>query len=244
MSLSDLIVLIPTGELGYMDFVAKLCDRRSAIHKDFGQLVAKDRVLFNSRPYAHSNAYELVQMAMEVPDWKRALFLEHDHEFPPDMLRRHAAYREPVVAGLYVIRDISEPIPVIYKWDQGRHNAEPYNAVELKAMGLLGNEAAKGLHEVDVVPLGCTSIRRDVLEEWPEDKPIFSSYTNPKGKSISHDVWFSRMAQDNGWPIYIDTSLRIQHYAKVPVDDTYFERWWHEVGAKQAAERQGLEIAQ
>lgn len=233
----DLIVLIPGGELGYTEFWMRLIHPASPLHKDFGQLAQRGRVLPIAGPYTHSNVYNLVQQALEIPGWKRALVLEHDHEFPAEVFRRHAAYKEPIVAGLYVLRDITEPLPVIYRWDGARHNAEPYDAVELKRML---NE--RGLHEVDVVPLGCTSIRRDVLETWPEDKPIFSSYTNPRGKVISHDVWFCRLAQDNGWPIHVDTSLRIQHYAKVPVDDSYFLRWWDEIGWKAAAERQGLEV--
>lgn len=234
----DLIVVVPCGELGYSEFWARLLDADAPLRKDFGQLMQKGRVLVGANPYAHTNVYQLIQRALQIPGWKRVLVLEHDHEFPPDVFRKHAGYKEPIVGGLYVLRDITEPVPVIFKWDSTRSNAELYNAVELKAM-----LEERGLHEVDVVPLGCTSIRRDVLETWPEDRPLFSSYTNPRGKAITHDVWFCRIAQDAGWPIHVDTSMRVQHYARVPIDDSYFLKWWDTVGWKQAAERQGLELA-
>jgi len=92
------------------------------------------------------------------------------------------------------------------------------------------------LHEVDVVPLGCTSIKREVFETWPTDQPMFNSFTNPRGATMSDDVWFCRIAQDNGWQAYVDTSLHIGHFAMVPLTIPVFVHWWNTKGAKQAAE--------
>ena len=120
----------------------------------------------------------------------------------------------------------------MYNWDAQRANALQPSAAAVKEM--LDHP---GLHEVDVVPMGCTSIRRDVLENWPEGQPYFSSFTNPALSTITHDVFFCRVAQDHGWQPKIDTSLQIEHYVQVPVGVPYFVRWWNQAGAQQAIER-------
>lgn len=224
--LDDLIVAIPVSELSYSAFWQYLLANR-----DFGYLVSQGRVMTLPGAYLQGKHNKMAQEMLkgDLPPAKRLLWLEYDHQFPEDMFRRHAAYTEPVVSGLYVLRDINSPLPVFYKWDGGRHNALHYDAATVKKM--LDN---RGLYEVDVVPMGCTSIRRDVLEQWPDDQAMFNSFTNPRGATMSDDVWFCRMAQDQGWSIYVDTNLRVKHICQVAIDDAFFVRWWNEIGQKQA----------
>lgn len=234
----DLMVVIPTGELGYNAYWQHQIDRDSYLHKDFGQLVQKGNVLNNSRGHSHQNLYELTQRALAIPGWKRLLVMEHDHGFPPEVYRKHAAYTQPVVGALYVVRDYREPLPVIFHWDTQRQNAQMYDAVDLKRMIF----EQPGLHEVDCVPFGCCSIRRDVLETWPKDRPMFSVYSNPSGKGITHDIWFCRLAQDQGWSIWVDTSLQVEHFGLIPLSVQFFGRWWDEIGSKQAVQAHQLEV--
>lgn len=232
--LDDLLIGIPVAELGYSVFWQKLCANR-----DFGYLISQGRVMTLAGAYVHGSHNSMAKEALgdKVPPWKRLLWLEHDHEFPPDVFQRHAAYKEAVVAGLYCLRDIAEPLPVFYNWDAGRANALHLNAAQVKQM--LDD---RRLYPVDVVPMGCTSIRRDVLEQWPTDQPMFNSFTNPRGATMSDDVWFCRIAQDNGWSIYVDTALRVKHITQVPIDDAFFVSWWNRVGVKRAAEKHGVEL--
>jgi len=194
------------------------------------------RGLWNSQSgaYIHDNHTKLVKDALKVPGWNRLLFLEDDHEFADDMLYKHAHYTQPVVSGLYVLRSVDNPMPVFFEWDTGRHNAVHPSKERMKCM--LEN---RGLHEVDVVPMGCTSIRRDVLENWPAEVPMFFSPINPaNGATMSDDVWFCRKAQEQGYQIYVDTSNRVAHYALFPLDDTYFIRWnnYHAPSLQRQAE--------
>ena len=191
----------------------------------------KKRILFHQGGYIHGAHNNLVKAALNLPNWDRLVMLEHDHDFPPDTLWKHAHYKEPIVSGLYVLRDYNEPLPVIYNWDAERHNAVHPNAAEVKHM--LDNP---GLHEVDVVPMGCVSIKREVFETWPTDQPKFSSFTNPRGATMSDDVWFCRIAQDNGWQPYVDTSLLPTHLTLVPLSVPMFVTWWNQIGQKRAEE--------
>ena len=225
--LNDLFVVTPCSELGYSRYWQQLLANR-----DFGYLAFTRRFLSQSGAYPHAAMNSLVTEALKIKGWRRLLILEHDHEYPVDVFRKHAAYKEPIVSGSYILRDIEKPFPVFYNWDTARHNVVNLDAAQLNKMF-----THRGLYEVDVAPLGCTSIRRDVLENWPKDQPWFSSFTNPVGATISHDVFFCRVAQDNGWTIHVDTSLQVKHLVLVPLDDDYFLKWWNAEGAKQAIKR-------
>jgi hypothetical protein len=231
--LNDLLVVMPLGELGYSRYWQMLM-----INRDFGYLNFTRRVLTQSGAYPHAAMNDLLKRALDakdpsIPKWRRVLILEHDHEFPLDVFRKHAAYKEPIVAGTYVLRNIDEPLPVFYNWDAARANALHPTAAQVNKMLF----ESPGLHEVDVIPVGCTSIRRDVLEDWPEGQPFFSSFSNAALSTISHDVFFCRVAQDHGWQPMIDTTLQVDHYVLFPIGVPYFRNWWNQVGAKAAIER-------
>lgn len=242
---------MPWGELGYQEYHAELIK-----NPDYGYLINQHRIIPRVGGYAHSNPADLLRLALraeDVPPYKRILWMEHDHTFPFDVFQRHARYTNPIVSALYVYRDAQNPIPVIYKWDEGRNNAFYYNAVELERMGIFDemDSPRRGLHKVDVVPMGCLSVSREVYEEWPADRPFFTSYTQAVGarsdadwphvSTVGHDVFAARIAQDMGYPLYVDTSLRVKHYARIELDDTYFAKWYRNV--RQPAAIKELEEA-
>jgi hypothetical protein len=229
---------MPWGELGYQLYHAALI-----ANPDYGYLINQGRVFPGLGGYTHSNPQSLLTGAIKgkindrkVPAFKRVLWLEHDHTFPLDVFQRHATYKEPWVSGLYVYRDVVQPVPVIYKWDEGRNSASFYNAEEMEAMGIFDDDLdspRRGLHKVDVTPMGCLSVRRDVYDSWPSDRAFFSSGTTPNGTVVGHDVFSCRIVQDQGWPIYVDTSLRVKHYAFTELDDSYFKHWYKMVRLPQ-----------
>lgn len=219
--LDDILVVMPFGELTYSRYFMGL-----AVNPDFGRIITAKRLMGQQGIYPHQTLNDMVKLAMQRDDWKRMIVLEHDHEFPVDVFRRHAKATADIYAALYVLRDTKNPLPVIFQWDQGRHNALRPNAAVLNRM-----LTQRGQYDMDCVPLGCTSISREVFEKWPSDLPYFSSYSNPQGSTISHDIYFCRVAQDNGFQPVVDTSFRVSHFALTPVDDGYFVKWWNEVGA-------------
>lgn len=219
-ALERLIVAIPLAELGYSWFWQKLCG-----NADFGWLIWQRRLMTISGSYIHDSHTKLVRSAFAegVPPWERLLFMEHDHEFPADVFRRHGTYTQPVVAGHYPQRSLAEPLPVVYMWDDRRANALRPPPLQMKRM--LDD---RGMYEVDIVPMGATSIRRDVFENWPEAEPMFMSPANPAtGTTMSDDVWFCRKAQDQGYGIYVDTTQKVGHLVLHPINDDYFIAWWN-----------------
>lgn len=236
------MVIMSFGELGYSRYHQML-----HTNPDYGYLITQRRVITQSGSYPHQAANDLVNIALgrnaggltaaqrvDLPNWTRLLSLEHDHNFPIDVFQKHARYQEDIVAGLYVLRDENDPWPVMYNWDKATHtSAERVPPQDLAVMF-----AERGLYKVDVVPMGCTSFSREMLENWPADQPFFSSGANPLGKTVSHDVFFCRTAQKNGYQPWIDTSLRVKHYVLVEIDDDYFIKWFNSVGAQKVEARQ------
>lgn len=215
-----LFISIPLGELTYSRFWQNL----HAVH-GYGWFVQNGLWSSYRGGMVHQNHNIIVRDCLNIPGWDRLLFLENDHDFPPDMLFKHAHYTQPIVSGLYVQRIVEEPLPVIYKWNEARSECVRPSALEMQKM-----LAERGLYEVDVVGFGCISIRRDVLEKWPEEMPMFGTPMNPRNSVLmSDDVWFCRKAQDQGYTIWVDTSLRVDHYALHPINDSLFIRWYNQL---------------
>lgn len=213
---NKLFISIPISEICYSRFWQQLHTVQG-----YGYFVQQGLWSSLSGQIIHDGHNKLLRDALKIEGWDRLLWLETDHDFQPDMLYKHAHYTEPIVGGLYVQRKVDEPLPVIYNWDLGRHNALRPSRQQMKRI-----IEEPGLHEVDIVPSGCTSIRRDVLEDWPQGTPHYFSPTNPDtGTTMTDDVWFCRKAQDQGYPIYVDSSNLVSHYALFPVEPKFFIQW-------------------
>ena len=85
------------------------------------------------------------------------------------------------------------------------------------------------LYKCAVVGLGCTSIARRVIEEWPADLAMFrTGYVHEEADDgyahgeISHDVWFCDHADQLGFGVYLDSSIRCDHLTEGWVNDGHF----------------------
>lgn len=213
------MVCIPTGELAYTAFW-----RRLLTLKHLGWHIDNDLLMVYDTPaYVQDSHNKLVEAALKVPGWTRLLWLEHDHFFPVDLLQHMASYEEPIVGGMYFSRSVENPSPVVYEWaDEERTKLAPYQPWQIGDM-----LREPGLHKVDVVPMGCTSIRRDVLEGWPEEIPWYSVATAQRktGGIMGDDVWFCRHSQDQGYDIFVDSRLQIDHLTLVPYNLSVYNAW-------------------
>ena len=65
-----------------------------------------------------------------------------------------------------------------------------------------------------------------MFENWPKDIPWFSSPTSPKnGKAMSDDVYFCRNAQEQGYPVKVDSRLIAKHIGLIDVDERFYVSW-------------------
>jgi len=212
-----LMICCPLAEVGYSFFWQML----TGAVKHIGWHIDNALLMTNSGQFLPDAHNTMVKAALEIPGWTRLVFLEHDHSFPSNMLELMAEYTDPVVGGLYFNRMVEAPEPIVYYWNSNRTaigRLQPFQMAPILE--------TRGLYTVDVVPMGCTSIRRDVFENWPKDVPFFAAPTSSiNGKQMSDDVFFCRHAQNQGYEIKVDSRIEAKHWGLIGVDSRYYVSW-------------------
>lgn len=212
-----IMICVPLAELGYSFFWQML----TGAVKYIGWHIDNSLFMTNSGQFLPDAHNTMVKMALEIPGWNYLLFLEHDHSFSSDMLERVGEYTDPIVNGLYFNRMVEDPEPVIYYWNSTRTaigRLQPFQMAPILEK--------RGIYTVDVVPMGCTAIRRDVFENWPKDIPYFAAPTSPaNGKQMSDDVFFCRHAQEQGYEVKVDTRIECKHWGLVGIDSRFYTSW-------------------
>lgn len=141
----------------------------------------------------------------EDKHFDRMLVIEADMILPRDALQKHASYTEPIVGGAYFMHHYPYA-PIFTAPDDTNKYHRTWDINELAHM--LDNPA---LYESGNIGFGCTSIRRDVLEDWPADEPSFANLlgrtADGRACELGHDVAFHLRARALGWKSFVDTSL-------------------------------------
>jgi len=187
-----------------------------------------DRLIPITAAYVQQAHNEIVRQALQRRDWEYLLMLEHDHLLPSNLLQRVAGYSEPVVGALYFLRrpphNPCALIPADGHDDPGTWaGLWEYERVQWLNPGRTVQAIEEGrLYRVCAVGMGCTAIRRDVLEAFGAELPFQVPYEG--GDLLSDDVWFCRRAAQLGFEVYLDGGLVLPHLAVRPVHvDTHFE---------------------
>ena len=161
---------------------------------------------------------------------ERFLKSEHSHLFmldadmiyPADCLERLRAHDLPVVSGLYVRRDPSEPLPCAWY--------EPREVEDFPHVPLL-EFPDDGLIPVGAVGHGFLLMTREVVEDLVkalEPEPLFVRAPMPEwtgkgdlpvGPDVRMGLWIRRL----GYRIWLDTGCRAAHCATVPLTVEYYQ---------------------
>jgi hypothetical protein len=212
-----LMIMSPLAELGYSFFWQML----TGAVKYIGWHIDNSLFMTNSGQFLPDAHNTMIKAALEIPGWTHGVFLEHDHTFPSNMLEIMSEYDDPIVSGLYFNRMVESPEPVVYYWNSTRTaiaRLQPFQMAPILEK--------RGIYTVDVVPVGCICIRRDVFENWPKDIPWFAAPTSPaNGKQMSDDVFFCRHAQEQGYEIKVDTRIIPKHWGPLGVDERHYVAW-------------------
>lgn len=163
-----------------------------------------------SGSYVHQNQNQIIIDSLQVPDWDYLLMVEDDQILPENWLRRVARYTEPIVGCLVYGRS-----QVDMRSMCGRMVNNRFQRLDDEELEHLRDHP--GLHRVDVVGMGATAIRRDILVNWREDlMPWYQmrDFWIPEGKTldaVGHDVWFCNAAMEQGHEVYVDSACVAGH---------------------------------
>jgi hypothetical protein len=122
------------------------------------------------------------------------LMSDPDMTFTPEDIKKLMKHDKDIIAGLFFQR--SKP-----------HKPLMFQKIEKAKRYVNILKYPKGLIEVDAVGTGFILIKRTVFEKLP--MPWFL-HTSPE-KGLSEDLYFCSKAKENGFKIYVDTTVKIGH---------------------------------
>jgi len=161
------------------------------------------------------------------------LFIDDDNPVPPDTLGKLLEDDKDIVSVPILARKAKED----EEHQLCAYYGKEYDGVRIYSHIKKFREEGY-LHKIDACGMGCTLIKRKVLEalykkhgeamfaftETVFDKPIKVGSKEYKCRTMSEDFEFSERAVDAGFEIWLDTRIRPIHFGEVE----YFQ--WSEGG--------------
>ena len=183
--------------------------------------------------YHQNTANQLVKDALAMPGWNYLCFYEHDMVPSPNWISRVKQYdpeEHHIVGTMYFRRNKDDMRPIPGRWTD--ETKKSYRALQYDEVEYMISRP--GFHPVDCCGLGATAISRKVLENWdPELIPWFHTPIGPDAKENpalceSHDVYFLRNAQKQGFRVLLDSAVLADHYGWFPYAlHTYRQGWYN-----------------
>lgn len=175
------------------------------------------------------------------------IFLDADQRFQPDTIFK-------LVADIMALPDAGAVSGLYYK---KLPPSKPVSGMFVNNDQIIyqsQNDEVDGCVPVDVMGMGCCIIRREALLDVGDNGvdtdgkdarlgPWFKYQTldETDGYPISEDMWFCKKMQDTGWPIYVDTRIKVGHLAVREINQKTYDPYrveafgpdgwpWHEEG--------------
>jgi len=205
--LQKIALIIPA----YIYVSSRFCAHILELLNNFPDHIEIEFIIGVYTPHAMRMAVRnLLNPELHAQDWERIVVIEADMILPKTALIKHALHTDDIVGSVYVQH--SPPFLINAQWQAADGSRRWGHPTPESWRPMLSKEA---LYKCDVVGLGCTSIARRVIDEWPSDVLMFWNDFSPIDKDdpttigeVSHDVWFCTHARDLGFQVWIDTSIR------------------------------------
>jgi len=131
-------------------------------------------------------------------------FVDSDIILPPDALKKLLLNDKDIISGVYIQRKLNGKIPEVYRKNNsgGRSNIDYQELIEDKLM------------EVDGCGFGCVLVKTKTLEQIGYPQFVYQD-TLDFAYTISEDVYFCNKAQEKGFNIFVDSSIKCEHIGSV-----------------------------
>ena len=158
--------------------------------------------------YIHQNREDIVTKALRMKS-DYILFIDSDMAFPPDGLTRLLEHKVDIIGANYNQRSI--PIKSVVKLDpecvaEGEVTYVKQSDGIVTASFENNNEPFK----CRAVGAGFLLINTKVFKKIPQPWFFFRPSSHPKGM-IGEDVWFCDRAREQGYDIWCDPTIQINH---------------------------------
>jgi glycosyltransferase involved in cell wall biosynthesis len=227
--MSDIMLATCRERIAYWEHVDSVNLARSYLAQH-GHRVGQ---AYTSPTYIRQGRQDLAE-AFLASDAEYICYIDSDNVLHPATVYRLLQNDLPIVSALYFKRK-GGPEAVAFNWADDNRVAT-YSESKAISEWLIEHdvqpstqerclELDNSLMKVDVVGFGCCLIRRDVMEALSDShKDLFGNHTH----NIGEDVYFCRIAQDAGFPIYVDLNLHIghiKHYSVSSADFLHVKEW-------------------
>ena len=142
------------------------------------------------------------QLARKAIDWASdySIWFDSDMRFPKEVISTLISHDEDIVGANYPTRKFPRIEPTAFVDDTS--NTRCYT-----------KERTSGLEEVSAIGFGCVAIKTSVFEALEEPWFLIPWSYDFNEHDCGEDVFFCRLARDNGLKIYVDHDLskKVKH---------------------------------
>ncbi len=159
----------------------------------------------------------LVCMALDHDDWDRLVIMEHDVIPPVGAFERIAEYGpDKHIVGPLMFQHVPPYTAMVFGEDPDPEGTVlPFGPDIVKQVA-----ETPALYACSAVSFGFTAIHRDVLERWDADIPMFVH-----DNDTSHDVYFCSRAREQGFGVFVDSTLLCDHLTEMPININHNQGW-------------------
>ena len=137
------------------------------------------------------------------------LFLDSDIVFPSNIIDLLLKHGKDFVSALYFTRKNIKPMHRFLK------GGEYVGAQEVKPNELV---------EADAVGLGCSLIKRKVIERVDSEnkgEPLFKFDYSSRTRAVGEDIYFCKLVQKAGFRIFVDSGTLVGHYGVIAPESAF-----------------------
>lgn len=153
---------------------------------------------------------DIIEKAM-AEGCTHTLMCDVDQIYPVDTITKLLSHKVPVVAGS-VPRRYAPFDPIMLRDIDGVPT--PMNVGDYKDGELVS---------VDATGTGCILYNMEVFRKLPY--PWFKFRKTPDGRTLGEDIGLCMDLKKAGYPIYVDTSIKIGHMANIIVTESMHKLW-------------------
>ena len=151
---------------------------------------------------------DLVEQAL-MDGCEHIVMMDTDQIYPTDALMRLLSHNQPVV-GAMVHRRYPPFAPLMFRGSIGKHQYVDEDEMMSRLL-------------VQVDATGCGCIRCDAEVYQAIEKPWYILEPGEDGKPVGEDIRFCSRIKAAGFPIFVDTSVLIEHMATVSINMDFYK---------------------
>lgn len=142
----------------------------------------------------------IVEHALEV-GYDYIFWADSDMIFPKDTLTKLLVHDKDIVSGVYAYKILNGTDSVAKRFKKDAEDT--YEDIPLKEI-----REKDQLLEIDGIGFGCVLTKVDVFRNIEQPWFIYD-------KDMGEDIYFCRKAQEKGYKVYLDTSVRAGHIGAI-----------------------------